>query len=252
LDSAPFNPDDLTQTGDKLAAMYTSETLSRPRNFKNGVFMDDQQIAGMFYNQGVDSPGVLKGPGLRAILAIIRSDLARYGSGSGKSNLFSKFISCIYSHPASLGVVYYRLGQWLWPKRRQVPGVLFWYLYRFCYPMVRMYSGVELSPQVQIGSGLSIFHFGPTVIHPLSIAGRNLTMLHGVTIGEAKSGVPRIGDNVLIGAHATLIGGIVVGDNVQIGAGAVVTTDLPDNCVAVGIPAKPVASRLPSLENSEL
>jgi serine O-acetyltransferase len=83
-------------------------------------------------------------------------------------------------------------------------------------------------------------HFGPTIVHADVVAGKNLTLMHGVTIGAAKTGIPRLGDDVAIGIGAAVIGGIVVGNNVQIGAGAVVTKDLPDNCTAVGIPAQPI------------
>ncbi len=181
-------------------------------------------------------------------LSTIRCDMLRYGFGNNKSNLLSVTIKCLYSHPASLGVIYYRIGQWLQPSRHHPVGLVLWFFYRLGYPIVRMYSGVELSPQAQIGPGLSIFHFGPTVIHPGSIAGKNLTLLHGVTIGMAKTGTPRIGDNVFVGAHASVIGGVAIGNNVQIGAGAVVTSDLPDNCVAVGIPARPLSGTVPVVE----
>lgn len=66
-----------------------------------------------------------------------------------------------------------------------------------------------------------------------AVIGKNCTILHQVTIGEGKSGAPVIGDNVMIGAGAKLIGGIQVGNNVKIGAGCVVTRDVPDNATVV-------------------
>lgn len=72
--------------------------------------------------------------------------------------------------------------------------------------------------------------------------GRNCSIGQNVTIGGGgrTPGVPRIGDNVHIGAGAVVIGGIHIGDNVTIGANAVVNKDIPSDCVAVGVPAKPV------------
>jgi serine O-acetyltransferase len=211
--------------------------------------MEEQRFAGSLWND--DKSEVLrqsKAPSFRKSLAVIRSDLLRYGFGDDRTNLLFITIKCLYSHPASLGVIYYRIGQWLQPNRNRFIGFLPWIFYRLGYPIVRMYSGVELSPLVQIGPGLAIFHFGPTVIHPGSIAGKNLTLLHGVTIGIAKTGTPCLGDDVFIGAHASVIGGVVIGNHVQIGAGAVVTADLPDNCVAVGSPARPVSNNGPKME----
>lgn len=63
--------------------------------------------------------------------------------------------------------------------------------------------------------------------------GKNARIYHHVTIGEGTGGAPVIGDNVLIGAGAKIIGNIVIGNNVRIGAGCVVTCDVPDNCTVV-------------------
>ncbi|MNG29745.1 Serine acetyltransferase [compost metagenome] len=74
--------------------------------------------------------------------------------------------------------------------------------------------------------------------------GENCVIRQGVTIGNRKSGddVPTIGDNVDIGAGAVIIGKIKIGDNVKIGANAVVLKDVPDNCTAVGNPARHIKS----------
>lgn len=102
-----------------------------------------------------------------------------------------------------------------------------------------MYSGLDLLPFADIGPGMKVIHFGPTVVHPNTVAGENLTLRQGVTIGLAKTGVPRLGNNVTVGVGATIIGGISIGDNVTIGAGAVVTHSMPANTTVVGIPACP-------------
>ena len=70
-----------------------------------------------------------------------------------------------------------------------------------------------------------------------AVIGRNCTIFHQVTIGEGRGGAPVIGNNVLIGAGAKVIGGIRIGDNVHIGAGCVVMQDIPDNTTV--IPAGP-------------
>lgn len=76
-----------------------------------------------------------------------------------------------------------------------------------------------------------------TVISPFSIIGSNVYIQHGVTLGASKGleNAPIIEDNVIIGAHATLIGRIKVGSNSVIGAGAIVTKDVPSNNVVLGI-----------------
>lgn len=102
------------------------------------------------------------------------------------------------------------------------------------------YSGLELPARTDIGPGLFVTHFGPTVIHGSTVAGRNLTIEQGVTIGMGPTGVPRIGNDVYIGTGARIINGITIGDHASVGAGAVVVKDVPAHCVAVGVPARPV------------
>lgn len=110
---------------------------------------------------------------------------------------------------------------------------------------IKPFENIEIyiSPD-KIGGGLRVLHNMGAVITPYS-AGKNLIVGQGVTIGrnsdrEYPSGRynPVIGDNVHISTNAVVIGGITIGDNVMIGAGAVVTKDLPSNCVAAGVPAK--------------
>ena len=103
---------------------------------------------------------------------------------------------------------------------------------------------LDIPPNAKIDEGLLFGHIGCIVIHDNCIIGKNVTIMQGVTlggnIGKLKKGraAPIIGDNVFIGAGAKILGPVTVGDNCMIGANAVVVKDIPDNSVAVGIPAK--------------
>ena len=170
------------------------------------------------------------------MIELIRRDIKRYNNGSG--NVLLATIRAAYSHPSFAGVIWYRIGHALWLRRKNPVWFILLIINRALYPLVRMYSGLELTPRTQIGGGMYVGHFGPTVIHPDTVAGYNLTILQGVTIGARAGGIPRIGNDVSIGVGATIIGGITIGNHAIIGAGAVVTKDVPEGCVAVGVPAK--------------
>lgn len=97
---------------------------------------------------------------------------------------------------------------------------------------------IWISPDCKIGSNFHMMHLDGIVIGSGVIIGNNCTIYHQVTIGKEKDKFPIIGHNVTIYSGAKIIGGIKIGNNCIIGANAVVTKDIPDNCVAVGIPAK--------------
>lgn len=100
-------------------------------------------------------------------------------------------------------------------------------------------SGIQLRIGTKIGKGLCFTHFSAIIISPFSVIGENVTFFQGVTVGGMfGKGNPIIGDNVIAFAGSKIIGNIRVGNNVVIGANAVVTKDVPDNAVVVGIPAK--------------
>jgi len=102
--------------------------------------------------------------------------------------------------------------------------------------------GISIPFRTKIGRGFYIGHFGGIVVNVRSKIGKNCNISHAVTIGESnrgkRKGFPSIGDNVFIGPGARVIGNIKIGNNVSIGANAVVTNDVPDNAVVVGIPGK--------------
>ncbi len=105
-------------------------------------------------------------------------------------------------------------------------------------------TGIEIHPGATIGRGLVIDHGAGVVIGETAEIGDNCTIYQGVTLGgtgkdEGKRH-PTLGDNVMVGAGAKILGPVNIGDNVKVAAGAVVLTELPEDSTAVGIPAKVV------------
>ncbi len=102
--------------------------------------------------------------------------------------------------------------------------------------------GISIPYETKIDSGLYIGHFGGIVVSGKSIIGKNLNISQGVTLGMANrgpnKGYPVIGDNVYIGPGAKIVGAVKIGNNVAIGANCVVTKNIPDNAVVVGVPGK--------------
>ncbi|MBE6692604.1 MAG: serine O-acetyltransferase [Ruminococcaceae bacterium] len=108
-------------------------------------------------------------------------------------------------------------------------------------------TGIEIHPAAQIGKGLFIDHGCAVVIGETTIIGDNCTIYQGVTLGGTGKHVgkrhPTIGNNVMIGAGAKVLGPVVIGDNTKVAAGAVVLKDIPENSTAVGIPARVVRGK---------
>ena len=131
-------------------------------------------------------------------------------------------------------LVIYRIFRWCYERRIPTQPVRF-FIERF----IEVTTGISIPAQVQIGKGLRIHHFGGIIIHSETVIGDNCTLYHDVTCGDLGGwgGAPRIGNNIIIGAGAKLLGDIEVGDDCRIGANAVVRKSVPAGCVAVGVPA---------------
>ena len=108
----------------------------------------------------------------------------------------------------------------------------------------RFLTGTEIHPGAAIGRGLFIDHGAGVVIGETAAVGDNCTIYQGATLGgtgkETGKRHPTLGNNVMVGAGAKLLGNFTIGDNVKIAAGAVVLRDVPPDCTAVGIPARVV------------
>jgi serine O-acetyltransferase len=105
--------------------------------------------------------------------------------------------------------------------------------------------GISIPAATQIGSGFYIGHFGGIVVSPRSVIGKNCNISQGVTVGQSNrgrnKGCPVLGDGVYIGPGAKIVGAVRVGNNVAIGANCVVTRDVSDDSVVVGVPGKVIS-----------
>ena len=119
----------------------------------------------------------------------------------------------------------------------------------------RFITGVDIHPGAKIGSGLFIDHGSGVVIGETSEIGNGVSIFQGVTLGgtstQRTKRHPTLGDNVVVGAGAKLIGAITIGENAKIGAGSVVVTSVPPHATVVGVPGRIVAMRNPDDDTLE-
>lgn len=134
----------------------------------------------------------------------------------------------------------YRFGRWRYGVRPALLRKLLSLVYKVLYKLVQILTGIELPCEVVIGRNFVIDHFGGVVISGYAQFGDDCRIRNGVVVGLKNVHepiAPVIGNNVDIGAGAKVLGNIRIGNNVVIGANAVVLTDVPDNSLAVGVPA---------------
>ena len=137
-------------------------------------------------------------------------------------------------------LVVYRFGRWRYQVRPAILRKFFSLTYRILFKLVQILTGVELPCETEVGNNLTIDHFGGIIISGFARLGNDCRIRDGVVIGLRRvddKRAPLIGDNVDIGSGAKLLGAIRIGNNVLIGANAVVLCDVPDDSVAVGVPA---------------
>ncbi len=134
----------------------------------------------------------------------------------------------------------YRFGRWRYAVQPAPLRKLLSLAYRVLYKLVQILTGIELPCEVEVGRNFVIDHFGGIVVSGYAKFGDNCRIRNGVVVGLARTDdpcAPVIGNDVDIGAGAKVLGRIRIGNRVLIGANAVVTRDVPDDSIAVGVPA---------------
>jgi len=178
--------------------------------------------------------------------SFLKYDLYRYFYPDDRTEnmTFFSMLKTILLTQGLWAIIVYRAGYWCVRNGNRLG-----FLVKLILPVLTVFqklseiaTGIELPFTARIGRGLYIGHFGQIILSPDVVMGEFCNISQGVTIGQAGRGdkqyVPVIGDRVYIAPGAKIFGKVSVGNDVAIGANAVVTRDLPDNAVAVGIPAR--------------
>jgi serine O-acetyltransferase len=146
-------------------------------------------------------------------------------------------LEVLFCYPGLHAVLFYRTAHWFWMKRMYFIG-------RFTSHVGRFFTGIEIHPGAKIGKRFFIDHGMGVVIGETAEVGNDVLLYHGVTLGGTSwkkvKRHPTIGNNVVIGTGAKILGPITIGDNTRVGSNSVVVNDVPPNSVVVGIPGKVV------------
>ncbi|MFX1233934.1 MAG: serine O-acetyltransferase [Promethearchaeota archaeon] len=183
---------------------------------------------------------------LQKILDFFISDV---NAAFNKDPAANTLLEVLTSYPGIKAILLHRIAHFFWKiKMPFVP--------RYISEISRDLSGIEIHPGAEIGSDFFIDHGGSVVIGETSVIGDNVTIYAGVVLGgtnlEKTKRHPSIGDNVVIGSGAKILGPINIGNNVRIGANSVVVEDVPPNCVVVGVPGKIVSKKGEKIEKIDL
>ncbi len=179
--------------------------------------------------------------GKRGLFRTLRRDVRAALSRDPAARSVLEVILC---YPGIHALWGHRIAHWLWKRGLKL-------LARWISHAVRWFTGVEIHPGATIGPGLFIDHGMGVVIGETAEIGEDVTLYHGVTLGgtslQKGKRHPTIGDRVVIGAGAKVLGAITVGHDTRVGANAVVVKSVPPNAVVVGVPAQNIARSQPHL-----
>jgi serine O-acetyltransferase len=147
-------------------------------------------------------------------------------------------LEVIFAYPGVHAIWGHRISHWLWIRGARLAARTF-------AELVRILTGVDIHPGAVIGSGLFIDHATGVVIGETAEIGDDVTLYHGVTLGGSGTDTgkrhPTVGDRVIIGAGAKVLGAIKIGDDSRIGANAVVVKPVPSSSVVVGVPGQVIS-----------
>ena len=158
-------------------------------------------------------------------------------------------LEVLFCYPGLHAVWFHRVSHWFWKHE-------FWFLARLTSHFGRFFTGIEIHPGATIGKGFFIDHGMGVVIGETAEIGDNVTLYHGVTLGgvswEKVKRHPTLGDNVVIGSGAKILGPFTVGKDSKVGSNSVVVKEVPPNSTVVGIPGRVVMTTEKPQERMDL
>jgi serine O-acetyltransferase len=180
------------------------------------------------------------------MLAAIRNDIR---AAKERDPAKPTTLQVIFAYPGVHAIWGHRISHWLWNRGARLAARTFGEL-------TRIFTGVDIHPGAVLGSGLFIDHATGVVIGETAEVGDDVTLYHGVTLGGSGADTgkrhPTVGDRVIIGAGAKVLGAIKIGDDSRIGANAVVVKPVPSSSVVVGVPGQIVSRRSPASEDDSM
>jgi serine O-acetyltransferase len=175
------------------------------------------------------------------MLAALRQDVRAAMDRDPAARSALEIVLC---YPGVHALIGHRASHWLWRRRARLPA-------RALAELTRMFTGVDIHPAAALSPGLFIDHATGVVIGETTEVGAGVTIYQGVTLGgtslDKGKRHPTVGDRVVIGAGAKVLGPVTIGHDSQIGANAVVVKPVPPGSVVVGVPGQAIARSRPRL-----
>jgi serine O-acetyltransferase len=179
---------------------------------------------------------------MNSLLHAITTDIAQIQKNDPA---YTRIIDLIF-YPGLWAILVYRLSHVLYTHYQ------LHFIAKLLSFIARMFTGVEIHPAAKIGHSFFIDHGHGVVIGETAVIGHHCTLYHGVTLGGTgkQNGKrhPTLGNHIIVGAGAKVLGNITIGDHTKIGAGSVVVKDVPNDCTVIGVPGRWIHKR----DNKEL
>jgi len=177
-----------------------------------------------------------------AFFKTIREDIKAVFDRDPAAKSMAEVLLC---YPGLHAILFHRFAHWLWKKKLYLLG-------RFVSHIGRFLTGIEIHPGAKIGKRFFIDHGMGVVIGETAEVGDDVTLYHGVTLGGVSLNKgkrhPTVGNNVIIGAGAKILGPFTVGKNSKVGSNSVVVKEVPPNSTVVGIPGRVVTDEKISVD----
>lgn len=176
-----------------------------------------------------------------SFIKLLQSDYIKYKKYGGN------FFTIVFFTQGFWAIVQYRLAHSVYKMRFPIVKQLLQLIMLLWQKVIEITTGISIPASVKIGHSFYIGHFGGIILNAKTNIGNNCNISQGVTIGVSgqgeKRGVPIIGNDVYIGANAVLAGKISIQNNAVIGACSLVTTDVEENAVMLGVPAVKISEK---------